>query len=134
MKKILIIGLLSFISLITFAQDKNVEVAINKWIDCFNEKNYRGAYDLYASVYKQKVPLETVTAQMKEVFGMMGKLKSIKFISYKDYVYKYIFYAKTNLIEADVSIVINKDYQFGYLGFESIGGTGDPPKAGKGEF
>jgi len=71
---------------------------------------------------------------MKETFGMMGKLKSIKFISYKDYVYKYIFYAKANQIEGDVTIVVNKDYQLGYLVFNSIGGAGDPPPAAKGQL
>lgn len=127
MKKTVIIGLLSFISLISFGQDKKVDELLNKWKDCFNKLDYKSAYDLYTLGYKQKVSEESVTRQMKDVYNMMGKLKSIKFVSYKDYVYKYIFYSKANHIEGDVSIVVSKDYQLGYLSFERIGGTGDPP-------
>lgn len=104
---------------------------LNKWKDCFNKQDYKPAYDLYTSAYKQKVTLEQLTSNMKNVYGMMGKLKSIKFVSYKDHVYKYIFYSKANKIEADVSIVLSKDYQLGYLSFDRIGGTGDPPPMGK---
>ncbi|MFA6277594.1 MAG: hypothetical protein WC622_12635 [Pedobacter sp.] len=134
MKKTVIISLICISSLLTFAQDKKVDSVLNKWIDCFNKQDYQKSYNLYAPVYKQKVSLEWVTNQMKETFGMMGKLKSIKFISYKDYVYKYIFYAKANQIEGNVIIIVNKDYQLGYLVFDSIGGTGDPPPAAKGQF
>jgi hypothetical protein len=133
MKNFLIIAFLCFNSLLTFSQDKKVETVLNVWMDHFNKKEYQRAYDLYAPAYKQKVSLEWLTNQMMETFGMMGKLKSTKFVSYKDYVYKYIFYAKANQIEADVTIVVNKDYQLSYLVFDSIGGTGDPPPAAKGK-
>jgi hypothetical protein len=120
--------------LLTFAQDKKVDSVLKIWIDCFNKQNYQKAYDLYAPAYKQKVSLDGLTNRMKETFGMMGKLKSVNFISYKDYVYKYLFYAKSNQIEADVTLVVIKDYKLGYLVFDSIGGTGDPPKSAKGQF
>ncbi len=128
MKKVFIIWLMSFVSFLSFGQDKKVDEVLNKWKDSFNKQDYKSAYDLYTLGYKQRVTLEDVTEQMKRAYGMMGKLKSIRFISYKDYVYKYVFYAKTNHIEGDVSIVVSKDYQLGYLKFDRIGGTGDPPK------
>ncbi|TCC92318.1 hypothetical protein EZ428_11370 [Pedobacter frigiditerrae] len=127
MKKKIIIVLISFISSISFGQDKKVDEVLNKWKDCFNKQDYKSAYDLYTLGYRQKVSEESVTKQMKEVYNMMGKLKSVKFVSYKDYVYKYIFYSKANHIEGDVSIVVSKDYQLGYLSFDRIGGTGDAP-------
>lgn len=127
MKKVFIIGLLSFISIISFGQDKKVDEVLNKWKDCFNKQDYKSAYDLYTLGYRQRVTVEAVTEQMKRVYKMMGKLKSIKFVSYKDYVYKYSFYSKANQIEGDVSIVVSTDYQLGYLSFDRIGGTGDPP-------
>jgi len=127
MKKIIIIVLLSFISLISFGQDKKVDEVLNKWKNFFNKQDYKSAYDLYTLGYRQRVTLEAVTEQIKRAYDMMGKLKSIKFISYKDYVYKYVFYSKANQIEGDVSIVVSKDYQLGYLSFDRIGGTGDPP-------
>ncbi|RZL49376.1 MAG: hypothetical protein EOP00_07170 [Pedobacter sp.] len=127
MKRIIVVGLLSFISLTSFGQDKKVDELLNRWRDCFNKQDYKSAYELYTLGYKQKVSEGVVTKQMKEVYNMMGKLKSIKFVSYKDYVYKYTFYSKANHIEGDVSIVVSKDYQLGYLSFDSIGGTDDPP-------
>ena len=131
MKKYIIIAFLSFISLSSIGQDKKVDQLLNKWIACFNKQDVNAAYDLYTSSYRQKVSIETVAKQIKGIFGMTGKLKSIKFISYKDHVYKYVFYSKENQIESDVSIVVSKDYQLGYLGFDSIGGTGDPPPMSK---
>ena len=127
MKKIIFITVLIFACSTTFGQDKKTDEVVEKWKNYFNKEDYKSAYDLYSQAYQQKSSLSNLTRSMKDVYGMMGKLKSIKFISYKDYVYKYIFYAKANQIEADVSIVVNKDGQLGYLNFDSIGGTGDPP-------
>lgn len=131
MKKSIIITFLSVISLASFGQDKKVDQLLNKWIDCFNKQDYSAAYGLYTLGYKQKVSKEAVSKQIEGIFGMTGKLKSIKFISYKNGVYQYIFYSKANQIESDVSIVISKDYQLGYLSFDRIGGTGDPPPMSK---
>jgi intein-encoded DNA endonuclease-like protein len=86
---------------------------------------------LYSSTYRSKVSLEKQTEMLKDVYGMMGKLGSAKFISYKEYVYKYVFYAKKNQIEADVALVIDKDLKLSYLSFDAIGGKGDPPPAAK---
>ena len=127
--------LFAFFSICTsgvFAQDQiGTDKAIKQWISSFNHQKYEEVYNLYSSGYKAKMTLANQIEMLKDIYGMMGKLKSAKFISYKEYVYKYIFYANKNQKEAAVTIVIDKDLKFNYLTFDSIGGTGDPPRAAR---
>lgn len=127
MKKIVFIAFFHLASFSLFAQNEKVDKVINQWIGCFNQQDYQKAYDLYAPFYKDKVSLETLAKNMKMVYGMMGNIKKIKFISFNGQYYKYVLYARSNEIEADVTIVVDGEYKFRYFNFDSIGGRGNPP-------
>ncbi len=114
-----------------FAQNEKVSKVLNQWVVCFNKQDYQKAYDLYAPFYKDKVSLDILTKNMKMVYGMMmGEIKGIKFISFNGQYYKFILYAKSNQIEADVTLVVDSEYKFRYFNFDGIGGRGNPPPVG----
>lgn len=132
MKKLIIVLFLSILGITSYGQDqKGTDKIIKDWITSFNNQKYGEVYKLYSPTYQSQVSLEKQTKMLKDIYGMMGKLASAKFISYKEYAYKYIFYAKKNQIEADVTLVVDKNSKFSYLSFDAIGGKGDPPPAAK---
>ncbi len=127
MKKIVFVVLFSLISFSLYAQNEKVDSVLKKWVDCFNKQEYQKAYDLYASFYRDKVTLDVLSKNMKMAYGMMGNIKTVKFISFNGQYYKFILYAKSNQIEADVTIVVDSEYKFRYFNFDNIGGRGNPP-------
>ncbi len=128
MKKIVFVVLFSLISFSLYAQNEKVDSVLRKWVACFNKQDYQKAYDLYAPFYRDKVRLDIFTKNMKMVYGMMmGEIREIKFISFNGQYYKFILFAKSNQIEADVTLVVDSEYKFRYFNFDGIGGRGNPP-------
>jgi hypothetical protein len=132
MKTVMLTLSLLFASVMLFGQDKKVDEVVKKWKGYFNQQDHQAAYDLYSPFYQKRVALPILTENMKRAYDLMGKLKSFKLISFKDHVYRYVLYAKANQVSAEVTLVVDKNFQLNYFTIDQIGGQGDPPPMEKG--
>ena len=122
---LLFIILLSSASL--FAQNKNSERIMRKFMAQFNEKKFEDIYNSLSPGYQQKVSNKAMQTYLNQIYGMAGKFKSAKFKTFTDFTYTYFLVAKSEDVNADFQFIIDKDNKIDYLNFKAIGGNGNPP-------
>ncbi|MET4080704.1 hypothetical protein ABIB40_000648 [Pedobacter sp. UYP30] len=126
-----ILILFFFCTYSAFAQQKDVDKAVQKFIVQFNQAKYDYIYQTLSAKYKLTVSKNTLEMYMVNIHRMTSGIKSAKFVSAHGQTFNYYFICEDEATNADFQCALNADGKFDYLSFKRVGGTGNPPTVGK---